>query len=311
MKTDKLFYRIFLSEPSLIAELLSDIPDGCEFEYSAPVVKEKEIRLDGLLIPIGDRPDLPIIFLEAQMQKDSEFYSRYFAGLFVYLHQYKAKRIWRGLLILNAHNQDLGSESPYQALLNTQVQRLYLEDLLTQENLSPNLALLKLIVTPETEALNQAKQILNSAETEAEFRLKLDLIEAILVNKFPKLTIEEVQKMLNLREADVTQTRFYQEVLQIGRLEGEQQGMQEGIQQGMQQGMQEGMQQGMQEGMHQGEANIVIRLLNRRCGSLTSDQIMKVQSLSLDQLDTLGDALLDFKHLPDLENWFSSNIIEL
>ena len=113
--------------------------------------------------------------------------------------------------------------------------------------------------------------------------------------------------MLNLREADVTQTRFYQEVLQIGRLEGEQQGMQEGIQQGMQ----EGMQQGMQEGMHQGEANIVIRLLNRRCGSLTSDQIMKVQSLSLDQLDTLGDALLDFKHLPDLENWFSSNIIEL
>jgi predicted transposase YdaD len=50
------------------------------------------------------------------------------------------------------------------------------------------------------------------------------LIEAILVNKFPKLTIEEVQRMLNLREADVTQTRFYQEVLQIGRREGEQQG---------------------------------------------------------------------------------------
>ena len=29
----------------------------------------------------------------------------------------------------------------------------------------------------------------NSAETETEFCLKLDLIEAILVNKFPKLTI--------------------------------------------------------------------------------------------------------------------------
>jgi len=92
------------------------------------------------------------------------------------------------------------------------VQRLYLQDLLTQENLSPNLALLKLIVTPETIALNQAQQILNSIETEIEFRLKLDLIEAILLNKFPKLTIEERgTKMLNLREADVTQTRFHQD----------------------------------------------------------------------------------------------------
>ncbi|MDD1421340.1 DUF2887 domain-containing protein [Dolichospermum sp. ST_sed1] len=295
MKTDKLFYRIFLSQPSLIAELLSDIPDDCEFEYSAPVIKEKEIRLDGLLTPLGDRINLPIIFLEAQMQRDSEFYSRYFAGLFVYLHQYKITRPWRGLLILNTHNQDLGSEETYQELLSDRVQRLYLQDLLTQENLSPNLALLKLIVTPETEALNQAKQILNSTETETEFRLKLDLIEAILVNKFPKLTIEEIQKMLNLREADVTQTRFYQEVLQIGRREGQEQGIQQGVQQGIQ----------------QGESNMVIRQLIRRCGKLNNEQIKKVQSLSLDQLDALGDALLDFKQLTDLENWFSSSNLEL
>ena len=94
--------------------------------------------------------------------------------------------------------------------------------------------------------------------------------------------------MLNLREADVTQTRFYQEVLQRGRLEGFQ-----------------------QEGMRQGEANVVSRQLIRRCGNLTSSQIKKVRSLSLDQLEALGDALLDFKHLPDLENWFSSNNLEL
>ena len=287
MKTDKLFYRIFLSQPSLIAELLSDIPNDCEFEYSAPVIKEKEIRLDGLLTPIGDRPNLPLIFLEAQMQRDPEFYSRYFAGLFVYLHQYKVARSWRGLLILNHRNQDLGLEMHYQSILRDRVQRLYLQDLLTQENLSPNLALLKLIVTPETEALSQAQQILNSAETETEFRLKLDLVEAILVNKFPQLSIDEVLQMMNLREADVTQTRFYQEVLQIGRLEGSQQGMQ------------------------QGEANMVIRLLTRRCGNLTPAQVQKVRSLSLDQLDALGDALLDFKHLPDLENWFSNNDLEL
>ena len=46
----------------------------------------------------------------------------------------------------------------------------------------------------------------------------------ILINKFPQLSIEEVRQMLNLKEADVTQTRFYQEVFQIGRQEGRQEG---------------------------------------------------------------------------------------
>ena len=84
MKTDKLFYLIFLSQPSLIAELLPEIPENCQFEYSAPVIKEKEIRLDGLLTPISENYNLPLVFLEAQMQGDSEFYSRYFSGLFLY-----------------------------------------------------------------------------------------------------------------------------------------------------------------------------------------------------------------------------------
>ena len=283
MKTDKLFYRIFLSQPSLIAELLSDIPDDCQFEYSAPVVKEKEVRLDGLLTPISDNPDLPLVFLEAQMQKDSEFYSRFFCGLFVYLHHYKVTKFWRGLLILRNRSQDLGSERPYQGLLNNQVQKLYLDDLLTQKNLSPNLAILKLVVTPEIEAISQAQSILGSAKTAAEFRRNLDLVEAILVNKFPKLSIEEIQRMLDLREADVTQTRFYQEVLQIGRQEGEQ----------------------------QGETNMVIRQLTRRCGGLAPNQVKKVRSLSLTQLESLGEALLDFNNLSDLENWFMNNPINV
>jgi len=302
MKTDKLFYRIFLNQPSLIAELLPEIPDDCQFEYSAPVVKEKEIRLDGLLTPISDDPNLPIIFLEAQMQKDSDFYSRYFAGLFVYLHQYKISRTWRGLLIFNSRSQNIGSEIPYQDLLSHRVQRLYLEDLLIQENLSPNLALLKLIVIPESDALSQAQQILNSATTQAEFRLKLDLIEAILVNKFPSLSIGEVQKMLNLREADVTQTRFYQEVLQIGRQEG----LQEGRQEGVQIGRQEGLQEGRQEGLREGEAELLIRQLTRRCGNLSDELQAKVRSLSIPQLESLGESLLDFQNISELDDWLEN-----
>lgn len=221
------------------------------------------------------------------MQRDHQFYSRYFAGLFVYLHQYKITKAWRGLLILSDQHQGLGSEIPYQDLFNYRVQRVYLQDLLVAENLSPNLALLKLIITPETDVILEAQQILNNATTEAEFKLKLDLVEAILVNKFPQLTIEEVQKMLNLREADVTQTRFYQEVLQIGRREGTQQGVQQGVQ--------------------QGEANMVIRLLARRCGEISIEQQDQVRSLPLESLETLGEALLDFQGITDLEHWLGEN----
>jgi predicted transposase YdaD len=278
MKTDKLFYRIFLSQPALISELLPDIPANCEFDYSAPVVKETELRLDGLLTPLSDDLNLPLVFLEAQMQSDPNFYERFFAGLFLYLRQYKVTRPWRGLLILRDRSHDLGHRVPYQILLDTWVQRLYLEDLLPLTDLSPNLALLRLLVIPDQEASSVAQSILRNSNTQAEFRLRLDLVEAILINKFPQLSIEEVRQMLNLKEADLTQTRFYQEVLQIGR--------------------QEGLQQ---------EIDLVLRLLSRRCGKLSIAQQDKVRSLPISELENLCEALLDFSGMEDLNEWLKKN----
>ncbi|MFM6368514.1 MAG: DUF2887 domain-containing protein, partial [Dolichospermum sp.] len=92
-----------------------------------------------------------------------KFYSRYFRGIFSYLDQYEISRNWHGLLIVLNQRLELGSEIPYKNLFNTQVQRFYLEDLLHQDNLSPNLALLRLIVTPKAKAAEEARQILDSA----------------------------------------------------------------------------------------------------------------------------------------------------
>lgn len=160
MKTDKLFYRIFLFQPDLISELLPDIPANCQFDYSAPVVKETELRLDGLLTPISDDLNLPLVFLEAQMQSDDDFYGRFFAEIFLYLRQYKIDRPWRGLVTLRRRSQDLGSQSPYQILLDSWVHRLYLEDLISEVDLSPNLSLLRLLVIPEQEVSESAQAIL-------------------------------------------------------------------------------------------------------------------------------------------------------
>jgi predicted transposase YdaD len=165
----------------------------------------------------------------------------------------------------------LGSAVPYQSQLGTQVQRLYLEDLLPLTELSPNLAILRLLILPDPEVRAAAREILREPPTEAEFRRRLDLVEAILVNKFPQLSFEEVRQMLDLQEVNFSQTRFYQDVLQ------------------------------------KGEANLVLRLLQRRCGTLSIDKQDLVRSLPISQLESLGEALLDFTGMADLEAWLAAS----
>ncbi|MFN6155274.1 MAG: DUF2887 domain-containing protein [Dolichospermum sp.] len=218
------------------------------------------------------------------MQGDPRFYGRYLAEIFLYLYQYNVKQPWYGLLILPNRNEELGSDIPYQSLLKSQVKRLYLEDLLPLKDLSPNLALLKLLVVDEQDTATLAQTIINSAETEAEFRRLLDLVEAILVNKFPQLGTKEILQMLNLKTVDVTQTRFYQEVFQ------------------------EGQQEGRQEGRQEGEANLLLRLLTKRYGMLSPSQEEQIRSLDVEQLESLGEALLDFTNKSDLDTWLSGQL---
>jgi predicted transposase/invertase (TIGR01784 family) len=277
MKTDKLFYRIFLNQPSLLAELIPGLPVDCKFDYTAPVIKEQEFRLDGVLTPLSKDPKLPLVFLEAQMQADPDFYGRYFAEIYLYLKQYKSNRPWRGLLILKSRKHYLGSENSYQFQLDSQVHRLYLQDLLNESSLSPNLALLQLIVLPKAKTPQAAQDLLKKVKTESEFRQQLDLIEAILVNKFPKLSLEEILKMLDLKTADITQTRFYQDVFQEGKQEGEQ----------------------------KGEVSLILRLLTRRFGEIQLPIKQQIQSLSISQLELLGESLLDFSELQDLVNYLA------
>jgi predicted transposase/invertase (TIGR01784 family) len=273
MKTDKLFYRIFLNQPSLLAELIPGLPVDCEFDYTAPVIKEQEFRLDGVLTPLSKDTKFPLVFLEAQMQADPDFYSRYFAEIYLYLKQYKSNRPWRGLLILKSRKHYLGSENPYQFQLDSQVHRLYLQDLLKESSLSPNLALLQLIVLPKAKTPQAAQDLLKKVKTESEFRQQLDLIEAILVNKFPQLSLEEILEMLDLKTADITQTRFYQDVFQ--------------------------------EGEQKGEVSLILRLLTRRFGEIQLPIKQQIQGLSISQLELLGESLLDFTELQDLVNYLA------
>jgi len=67
----------------------------------------------------------------------------------------------------------------------------------------------------------------------------------------------------------------------------------------------EGRQEGRQEGLTQGKEVLVERLLRRRLGAVPAEVTARLDRLSPDQLDDLGEALLDFSGLADLEHWLA------
>lgn len=71
----------------------------------------------------------------------------------------------------------------------------------------------------------------------------------------------------------------------------------------MEQGIQRGLQQGLQQGKQQEAVALIMRQLTRRCGALTPQLQERIQSLSVTQLEDLGEALLDFTSAADLDAW--------
>jgi len=72
---------------------------------------------------------------------------------------------------------------------------------------------------------------------------------------------------------------------------------------GLQQGMQQGMQQGLELGRQDEALGFVKRLARRRLGAVAEAQTDRFARLSRAQLEELGDALLDFSSVADLERW--------
>ena len=81
------------------------------------------------------------------------------------------------------------------------------------------------------------------------------------------------------------------------------QGWEDGKLEGRQEGRQEGIKTGIQEGRQAGKEELVVRQLNRRFGTVSNELVDRLNRLSSEQLNDLGEALFEFKTLADLETW--------
>lgn len=70
-----------------------------------------------------------------------------------------------------------------------------------------------------------------------------------------------------------------------------------------------GFNRGIQEGRQEGELTIILRLLTRRIGTIAPQQDTQIRSLSLSQLEELGEALLDFTQPSNLDEWLHSQSV--
>jgi hypothetical protein len=117
--------------------------------------------------------------------------------------------------------------------------------------------------------------------------LLYNLQENLRINQNQEIEIEDRELIMRLAP-------LYQQQRELVR------------QQGLQEGLQQGLQQGEQRGLQQGEQQLILRQLNRRVGEIDSSLIVKVKELSIEKLEELGEALLDFTSVADLENWLQS-----
>jgi hypothetical protein len=73
--------------------------------------------------------------------------------------------------------------------------------------------------------------------------------------------------------------------------------------------MREGIQQGLQQGKHEEALALVLRQLRRRVGLLDTAYEEQIRRLSLEALEALSEALLDFTQVADVVTWLQAHQI--
>jgi predicted transposase/invertase (TIGR01784 family) len=284
MHTDTIFYQIFVTFHTLLFEILGEPTENAkDYQFTSVEVKEKAFRFDGIFMT--DSVEKPIYFVEVQFQPKPDFYWELIAEINIYLNQFKPVQDWQGVALFGKRSLDVGELTAYQQeLINSgRIKRIYLDELPPG---SIGMGLIELIVSKEAQAPELVKTLMVRTKTEIENDREkqgiIELLETVLLSKFSQLSRQEIEAMFLV--SDIKQTRVYQEAKQEGR------------------------QEGREEGKQNGEMILLIRQLSKKFGKLKDIYIENINSLNIEQLEKLGEALLDFTDINDLETWLESEI---
>lgn len=210
-------------------------------------------------------------------------YHRFFSELFLFLYRHSIRYDdWFGVIIYASRSLEPSNSTIHRALLeSSQVRLVYLDELGDLREQSIGLGVMLLTTIPETQAAESARFLIGQAQQQQIAGISsqaiIDLVTTIIVYKFATLSREEIDIMLGLK---LEETRVYREAEE----------------------------QGLIKGREQEARSLILKLLSRRVGTISDEQQRQIQCLSLEQLETLAEALLDFTSISDLQGWLQTQI---
>ncbi|MGC1307843.1 MAG: Rpn family recombination-promoting nuclease/putative transposase [Phormidesmis sp.] len=285
MRRDSIFYKLFQRSPSVLFQLIPDPPQNTEgYRFDSVAVKEPRFEIDGVILPpegeIG-----PVFFIEVQFQKDERLYERVLAESALYFYRNRERfSDWQAVTLYPTRSIEQSDLYPHRRLLESgQIRRVFLDELGEIQQLPLEVGLMVLTMIDQERAPAEARQLLARANESAQLserRAIIDMIVTIISYQFGQMNRQEVEQMLDI---SFEETRVYKEI----RAEA----------------MATGRAEGRAEGEARGEARIILRLLEKRLGELPDTLRAKISNLSLPELDTLGNELLDFESLAEVESW--------
>ncbi len=281
MRRDTIFFQLFQQSPMLLFDLLTQPPDRAdEYVFDSVEVKETSFRLDGVFLPPD--PSGMVYFCEVQFQLDYLFYERLMSEIGIYVYRNRERFAdWRVVVIYPSRSVEQSRLDVVRELIASgRITRVYLDELGTIEELPIGLGLMVLTTLDGDLATTEARRLIGQAQGSRDI---ISLVSTIVLYKFNTLSRDEVDLMLGI---ELQQTRVYQEALAEGRVEGETRGLERGLQQ---------------------ERTLVMRLLHRKLGNITPEMQLRVDSLPINQVEELGEALLDFTQMSDLLTWLGKS----
>ena len=224
MKTDTFFYQLFQEFPWIFFQLIERPQTNLNaYKFIAPEIKQRSFRLDGLFITTEEFSKQPLYFVEVQFYQEKNFYDRLFPSIFLYFSQYKPLNTdWFVIIIFDRQSNDVPIPQRYREIAQQRLQRIYLDQISENDSSSIGLDILRLVVEPENQAGELARNLITRTKNELKDNLKqqklIELIETIIIYKFPQLTYQEIEIMLNLKE--IKQTKVYQDAIEEGIQQG-------------------------------------------------------------------------------------------
>jgi predicted transposase/invertase (TIGR01784 family) len=179
---------------------------------------------------------------------------RLIAQIAMYIRRKKFIGHWQAVILFARRSIDPGLPEGYQAFeASGQVQRFYLEDHENQGSLA--FRVLGLLGVPKRKLKAKVEELLPQTQAESldpdRRKQIMEMIETVLIAKFPKMSRQEIEAIFNVQS--LRNTRVFQE----------------------------GVEEGIEEGIEKNKLEMIPKLV---AAGLSLEKIAEITSLSLDQV---------------------------